>query len=122
MQRTVVAALLVLALARCSNSTAAREIVLVARGMTFVLESDPDTANPVIQVRPGEQIKLTLRNEAPGLMHDFRIPSLNVKSEQIRTGQSTSVFFTAPGAVGRYDYTCGPHSTLMRGAIEVTAK
>jgi len=89
--------------------------------MTFVLASDPDTPNPVIRVRPGEQIRLTLRNEAPGLMHDFRIPSWDVKTEQIRGGESTTVSFTVPSEVGRYEYSCGPHSTMMQGFIEVTA-
>lgn len=90
--------------------------------MTFVLERDPGTPNPVIPVRPGEHIELTLRNEAPGLIHDFRIPSWNVQTESIRNGQSASVLFTASTVAGRYEYNCGPHATLMHGFIEVTAK
>jgi hypothetical protein len=108
-------------LAGCTGVDGPREIVLVARGMTFTLPSDPDTPNPVIRVRPGEHITLTLRNEAPGLMHDFQIPAWAVKSNQIRGGESTSVSFGVPSEVGRYEYTCGPHSTMMQGFIEVTA-
>lgn len=89
--------------------------------MTFVLPSDPATANPVIRVRPGERIDLTFRNEAPGLMHDLRIPSWNVKTQQIRSGESTTVSITVPSEVGRYEYNCGPHATMMRGFFEVTA-
>jgi plastocyanin len=110
-----------LLLAGC-RSNGPREVTLVARGMTFTLTSDEDTANPVIRVRPGERVRVTLRNEAPGLMHDFRIPSWNVQSAQIRGGDSTTVTFTAPSAQGRYEYKCGPHSALMHGFIEVSAR
>lgn len=88
--------------------------------MTFTLPSDPETANPVIRVRAGERIELTLRNDAPGLMHDFQIPSWNVRTEQIRGGESAAVSFTVPSEVGRYEYNCGPHATMMKGFIEVT--
>jgi hypothetical protein len=117
----VVAALLSLTLFGCGGPDGPREIVVVARGMTFMLPSDPDTANPVIRMRPGEQIALTLENDAPGLIHDFRIPAWNVRSDQIRSGESTMVSFRVPDEVGRYEYTCGPHASLMRGFIEVTA-
>lgn len=89
--------------------------------MTFVLPRDRETPNPVIRVRPGEQIELTLRNEAPGLMHDFRIPSWKVSTAQIRGGESASVAFVVPGELGRVEYHCGPHAAMMRGFIEVIA-
>jgi plastocyanin len=108
-----------LAATSCTGS-GSREIVIAARGMTFVLPSDPDAPNPVIRVRPGERIDLTLRNEAPGLMHDFRIPSWNVSTSQIRSGESTTVSFIVPGEVGRYGYNCGPHASMMHGFIEVS--
>jgi plastocyanin len=104
----------------CTGS-GARVIVVAARGMTFVLPGDPDTPNPVIRVRPGERIELTLRNEAPGLMHDFHIPSWKVSTSQIRGGESTTVSFIVPGEVGRYEYNCGPHASMMQGFIEVSA-
>jgi heme/copper-type cytochrome/quinol oxidase subunit 2 len=115
-----VVALLSLSLSGCNSADGPREIVIVARGMTFTLSSDPDTPNPVIRVRPGERITLTLRNDAPGLMHDFQIPAWKVKTDQIRSGVATTVSFNVPNEVGRYEYRCGPHSTMMRGFIEVT--
>ena len=117
--RKILVALL-LTLSGCAPS-GPREIVVVARGMTFTLPSEPDTPNPVIRVKPGEQITITLRNEAPGLIHEFRIPSWNVKSDQIRGGASTSVAVTVPSNQGRYEYLCGPHSEMMHGFVEVTA-
>lgn len=98
-----------------------REVLLVARGMTFTLAAEPETPNPVIHLRSGDRVELTLRNEAPGLMHDFRIPAWRVQSEQIRVGDSTIVRFTVPDEAGRYEYICGPHASLMRGVIEVAA-
>ena len=101
------------------NSDPPREVLVVARGMTFTLPSDPDTANPVIRVRPGERLRLTLRNDAPGLMHSFEIPAWNVKTQQIRGGASTSVTLTVPATEGRYQYVCTPHANLMNGVVEV---
>jgi plastocyanin len=115
--RTLVIGFLLLG-ASCSPG-APREVLVVARGMTFTLPSDPDTVNPVIRVRPGERLRLTLRNEAPGLMHNFEIPAWDVKTDQIRGGSSTSVTLTVPGEQGRYQYICAPHANLMRGFIEV---
>ena len=117
----VVAGLLALVATSCTGRTGPRDIVLVARGMTFVVEDDWDTPNPVIRVQPGEHIRLTLRNEAPGLLHDFRIAAWNVKTEQIRAGQSTSVAFTVPSQQGRYEYSCTPHAAMMHGFVEVSA-
>lgn len=118
---SVVAAVLSLGLAGCSSPEGPREILIVARGMTFTLAGDADMPNPVIRVRPGERITLTLENDAPGLMHDFRIPAWGVKTDQIRGGESSTVSFIVPSEVGRYEYTCGPHSTMMKGFIEVSA-
>ncbi|HYU77730.1 MAG TPA: plastocyanin/azurin family copper-binding protein [Vicinamibacterales bacterium] len=104
------------------TGTGPREVLLVARGMTFNLASTPNHANPVIHLRAGERVRITLRNDALGLMHDFEIPSWDVKSEQIRGGQTTSVLFTVPEREGRVEYICRPHSSLMHGYIEVSAK
>ena len=106
-------------LATGCNSDQPREVLVVAQGMTFTLPSDPDIANPVIRVRPGERLRLTLRNDAPGLMHNFEIPEWNVKTDQIRGGDSVSVTFTVPASDGRYQYRCAPHANLMNGFVEV---
>jgi plastocyanin len=105
-------------LAGCSTERP-REVLVVARGMTFTLASDPDTVNPVIRVRPGERLRLTLRNDAPGLMHNFEIPAWDIKTDQIRGGSSTSVTLTVPDKQGRYQYNCAPHANLMHGVVEV---
>jgi hypothetical protein len=96
-----------------------REIVLIARGMSFVLPERPDEANPVIPLRAGERVRLVLKNEAPGLLHDIRIPAWDVQVDQIRAGQTAEVTFVVPEGPGRTEYRCQPHGELMKGFVEV---
>ena len=104
------------------NDTGPRDVVIVAKGMTFTLPSDPATVNPPLRMYPGEVLRVTLRNDAPGLIHDFQIPAWKVKTDQIRGGQSTSVLVTVPAVEGRVKYLCGPHASMMHGVIEVAAR
>jgi len=106
--------------AACATPAATRDITLIAKGMTFILPADPATANPVIQLRAGERIRLVLRNEAPGLLHDVAIPDLGVEVPQIRAGESAEVTFTVPSTPGKHEYRCRPHGELMKGVVEVT--
>ena len=96
------------------------EVTLVARGMTFVLEETPDQPNPVISLRSGQRVRLVLKNEAPGLLHDIEIPAWKVHIDQIRAGERRDVTFTVPDSPGRHTYRCRPHSEMMHGFVEVT--
>ena len=116
----VTGVLLCLTLCGCAPPADMREVVITARGMTFVMASNPDTPNPVIQFRAGERVRVVLRNEAPGLLHDFAIPAWSVQTDQIRAGESTEVTFTVPLAPGRSEYLCRPHAEMMNGHVEVT--
>ena len=107
-------------LAACtSHSGPTRELIVTARGMSFVTADQPETANPVITFRAGERVRLILRNEAPGLLHDFVIPAWQVEVPQIRHGESREVVFTVPDTPGRFEYLCRPHSEMMTGFVEV---
>jgi plastocyanin len=97
-----------------------REVVVVARGMSFVLAERADVPNPVIAFRGGERVRLVLKNEAPGILHDLVIPEWDVEIEQTRAGESRDVAFTVPDTPGRFEYRCRPHSALMSGYVEVT--
>jgi heme/copper-type cytochrome/quinol oxidase subunit 2 len=112
-------AVIMLALACSPQSGPTRDVTLIARGMTFVLADVPGEPNPVIHLRTGERVRLILRNDAQGLLHDFEIPALNVKVAELRTGQTAEVTFTAPDSPGRYEYRCRPHAEMMRGFVEV---
>ena len=88
--------------------------------MSFLVETDAKSPNPVIPLRAGEQVRVVLKNEAPGLLHDFVIPDWDVEIAQIRAGESRDVTFVVPNTPGRFEYRCRPHSEMMSGFIEVT--
>jgi plastocyanin len=104
----------------CSHPGPTREVVVVARGMAFLVENGNGSPNPVIPLRAGEQVRLVLKNEAPGLLHDFVIPDWNVEVDQMRAGESRAVTFTVPDTPGRFAYRCRPHAEMMNGFVEVT--
>jgi plastocyanin len=97
----------------------ARVVSLVATGMSFALAGEPETANPALTFRPGERVRLTLKNDAPGLRHDVAIPAWNVATEPIGFGETAQVTFTVPATDGPVDYYCRPHATMMRGLVTV---
>jgi plastocyanin len=95
-----------------------REIVLVARDMGFFVAGTA-TSNPLITIKRGEEIALTLRNEDPGIIHDFVIPAWNVKTRRLQGDGSDRVVFTVPDEAGSVDYLCTPHAAMMYGKIAV---
>lgn len=97
-----------------------REVVLEARGMSFVQPGATEAANPVIPMRVGERVRLILRNEAPGLLHDVAIPGWEIAVEPARAGEAREVTFIVPDEPGRHKYLCRPHAEMMHGIIEVT--
>jgi plastocyanin len=98
---------------------AAREVTLVARGMTFALPDRPDAVNPVLRLRAGERVRLVLRNEAAGLIHDVAIPAWGVATEAVPSGQTTETTFVVPDGSGPVEYQCRPHAAMMTGRIDV---
>ena len=56
-----------------------------------------------ITVKKGQEVKLTFVND--GGMHDFVIDELQVKTDVIGSGKSTTVTFT-PDKVGTFTYYC----------------
>lgn len=101
------------------SSTPAREIVLVADGMTFRAEADPSVANPVLEVRAGEVVRVVLRNEERGMRHDFAVPTLGVALDLVDWNAQDAVTFVAPSEPGDYEYHCTPHWLTMRGVLRV---
>lgn len=113
--------LLLAAAGGCYNDRP-RELVIVARGMTLTVPSDSARTNPRITLTAGEHVRVTLRSEAYGLVHDFQIPEWSVKTDQVRGGQSTSVLFVVPEKQGRVKYISSPHASTVHGVIEVVTK
>ncbi len=95
-----------------------REIDLVIRDMAFYIDGDP-APNPVLTLAPGVSVVVTVRNEEPGIVHDFGVPAWDVATRRLRSGESARIVLTAPAVKGSTAYICSPHSAMMRGTITV---
>lgn len=95
-----------------------REITLVAKKMAFYMDGR-SAPNPVIRLKPGERVRLTLKNEDKGVLHDFAIRDLGVGLPTLKGAESASVVFDVPPKTAEYRYICRPHSKMMSGKIEV---
>lgn len=114
------AVLMILAvLSPALSKTPPREITLVAKDMAFYLESDLKTPNPTLDIKAGERVRITLKNQDRGITHDFAVPAIRKAVGQIGWNQSDEVVFTAPKRPGAYPYECQPHRLMMRGTIRV---
>src|SRR4029079_15483861 len=96
--------------------TQVRALTPVARGMAFYVDGQA-TANPVVHVRPGERVRITVRNVTAGILHDLAIDSLNVATRPLNTGEVGSLDFIVPDRPGSYEYYCRPHALMMRGTL-----
>ena len=95
-----------------------REVRLVARDMTYYVEGQ-DQPNPTLTFRAGERVKLVLRNEDDGMLHDFKVRAWEIGTGTIDGKGADSVTFTVPRLRGSHVYSCTPHPSSMRGAIEI---
>ena len=98
-----------------------KEIVLVARDMSFFLSAAPAGPNPTIRLAPGEQVRLVFRNEDPGFEHDLRIDAWGIVIARLRSGESAVAVFQAPEKPGSAAYLCTFHAEMMKGTIAVVA-
>jgi plastocyanin len=99
------------------NSTA-REVVLVAREMSFWLPGQA-SENPVIRVAKGETIQLVLQNDDEGIKHDLAVPEWGVSVDARPSGARGAVRLQVPNEPGRVEYVCKRHGVMMKGIIEV---
>jgi heme/copper-type cytochrome/quinol oxidase subunit 2 len=99
--------------------TAPRDIVLVAREMTFYLEGS-DVPNPTIVVKRGEDIRLVIRNQDTGITHGFSIPALETSIDRIQPGATLELSWRAPAEPGRHEYVCLPHAQMMKGVLLIS--
>ena len=98
---------------------APRDLTIVARHMTFYVEGQPGP-NPTLRFTAGERVRLVLRNEDPGMTHDFVIKAWKVATRPISDrGAEDAVVFRVPDDRSSAGYQCTPHSEMMRGGIQV---
>jgi plastocyanin len=69
---------------------------------------------PEIKIRKGQKIKITLTNS--GGTHDFVIDELNIASDKIITGESTTFEFTSTDA-GEFDFYCSVGNHRAQGMV-----
>ena len=96
-----------------------REITLVVRGMAFYVDGEFQRPNPVLAVRAGERVRVTVRNEERGMTHDFAVPALGEATSLLDWNERGDVTFEAPAQRGTYDYVCNPHRAMMKGTLQV---
>ena len=100
-----------------AQSSEPREITIVASQMVFRGASGP--ANPTLQVRAGERVRLVLVNEDEGFDHDLSIPGWSLATSTLHGTGRTSIEFQAPNYPGKVAYLCSLHPTMMSGTIQV---
>jgi plastocyanin len=100
------------------SESSPREIQLVVRDMTYYVDGQ-DEPNPTLQARPGERIRLILRNTDGGMSHDFTIQEWKVRTRVLKGKGQAAVEFTVPEALGSHEYRCTPHAAMMSGTIVV---
>jgi plastocyanin len=92
------------------------EIRVVAKNMTYYADGTDDP-NPPIRLIPGQQVRITFRNDDRGMAHDFGIPAFSVGTGIVEFGTQKSVTFKVPDNPSAATYTCTPHSAMMSGRI-----
>jgi hypothetical protein len=96
-----------------------REIRLVVRDMSFYIDGQ-DVPNPILRLHAGEEVRVLVSNTDAGIAHDFGIDAWDVRTPLLTTrGSRAAVSLRVPRTPGTHEYTCKPHSAMMRGTIEV---
>lgn len=102
-----------------SGREGVREVRLVARDMSFYLEGQPEP-NPTLSFKSGERIKLVLRNEDPGMSHDFAVQAWTVGTRLLEDrGEQDAITFQVPDVQGTTTYHCTPHAKMMSGTLRI---
>ena len=97
----------------------ARQVTLVAKGMAFYVEGGGATANPAIEARAGETLRVVLRNQERGVTHDFAVPAVDAATRALNWNEQDEVTFDVPDEPGTYEYVCRPHVLMMKGQLVV---
>jgi plastocyanin len=105
-------------LAVAAQGTSPRDVHMVVRNMTYYLDGSGEP-NPTLRLRPGEKVRIVLRNEDAGMHHDFVVPDWDAATGLVAGKREAGVVIQAPSHAGRTIYHCTPHAQTMRGTILV---
>ncbi len=100
------------------RSGSVREVRLVARQMAYYVEGQ-STPNPTLRFRRGERVRIVVKNEDPGMIHDFGVDAWDARTPRIKPGDAARLTFTVPPQPGETAYACTPHGQMMRGTMTV---
>ena len=102
-----------------SGPSGPRVVKLVVRDMAFYVDGDAEP-NPTLTLRAGEQVELHIRNDEPGMRHDFAIKAWDVATRMLEDrGEEDTITFRVPNSKGTTTYTCTPHPKMMSGTLRV---
>ena len=93
-----------------------REVHIVARNMAFYVDGIAG-ANPSLRFLPGEQVRVTFRNEDKGMQHDFSIASWKVGTGLVEFAAEKTTSFRVPSTATDVSYACTPHAAMMTGKV-----
>lgn len=96
-----------------SSAASTRQLTVVARDVRF------NDSNPPLELKVGEPVALTVVNGEQGIVHDFAIAGLDVRTDgHLSPGASQTLEFT-PTKAGTFGYSCTLHPGLMDGQVIV---
>ena len=101
-----------------SDLDSVREVRLTVRDMTYYLDGGSEP-NPTLVFRAGERVRVILKNDDPGMDHDFTVPTWEVKTKLLEGRGEAKVVIKVPKKRGDQAYICTPHAKMMRGTIRV---
>lgn len=102
-----------------SNPAGPRVVKLVVRDMAFYVDGSLEP-NPTLTLRAGEQVELHIRNDEPGMRHDFVIKAWDVATRLLEDrGEEDTITFRVPDTRGTTTYVCTPHAKMMSGTLRV---
>jgi plastocyanin len=110
--------MIAMGVARALMGANAREITIVARDMAFYVDGN-SMANPVIEARAGETLRIVLENRDRGMTHDFAVPAIKAATDTLKWNEHDEVTFKVPSEPGAYEYVCQPHLLMMKGTLTV---
>jgi nitrosocyanin len=110
------------ALAQPSSAAAASDNTATFTLVSVMIDDVKFWLPSSIVVNQGDQVKLTLKNQVPGVenTHGFTIPAYNI-AEVVTRGTPKTITFVANKA-GVFPYYCQLHAAHVGGQLIVKAK
>ncbi|EKE05086.1 MAG: hypothetical protein ACD_19C00426G0108 [uncultured bacterium] len=82
--------------------------IITVEGGMFYFEPN------VIQAKKGQLVKITFTNKEG--LHDFVLEKFNVKTKQIKAGESETIEFT-PNEIGEFEFYCSVANHRQQGMV-----